>query len=65
MGLTYGRLLELAEREGVDHHLGFQVDDLIRLSMKLSATASNPTEKAELRAAVRTFRAFRDLDQAA
>jgi hypothetical protein len=65
MGLTYGRPLELADRERIDHRLGFQVDDLIRLSMKLAAVTPDAEEKARLRAATATFKAIRDLDRAA
>jgi hypothetical protein len=60
MGLSVERLVEIAERERVDRRLGFQVEDLIRLSAKLSATTRDPGQKARFRAAVSTFVAIRD-----
>lgn len=65
MGLTYDALLDAADREHIDYHLGFQVDDLIRLAIKLSATTLDPEQNACLRAAAATFRAIRDYDLAA
>ena len=60
MGLSPERLRELAERERIDWRLGFHVEDLIRLSAKLSETTRNPKRRARLRAALSTFVAIRD-----
>jgi hypothetical protein len=60
MDLSPERLRAIADRERIDGRLGFHVDDLIRLSAKLSAATRNPRRKARLRAAVSTFAAIRD-----
>jgi hypothetical protein len=65
MDLTYDRLLDLADRERIDYRNGFRVEDLIRLATKLVSTTPDPQQQAQLRAAVRTFRAIRALDRAA
>jgi hypothetical protein len=58
MGLTHWRLVEAAEREGIDRRHGYQVRDLIRMATKLTVLEHDPEQKARLRAAVSTFRAF-------
>jgi hypothetical protein len=65
MDLAYDRLLDLADRERIDFRNGFRVEDLIRLATKLVSTTPDPQQQAQLRAAVRTFRAIRALDRAA
>ena len=63
MGMDRQELRQAAEKAGIDTTWGFQIQDLIRLCMSLSAMSYEPQRKAKLRDAMRKFVAQRDAEK--